>query len=126
MNNRFKGLIMNFIVDKETNYSCIKVVRDRLDSFIAPELKAELVMVSSKGATNIILDLKDCDYCDSSGLSAILVGNRLCEEAEGIFVICNLSQAVDKMIRMAMLDSILHIAPDLDEAKRLLINDSEN
>jgi len=116
---------MNFIVHKEINYSCVTVVRDRLDSFISPELKAELVMLSGQGATNIILDLKNCDYCDSSGLSAILVGNRLCEDSEGTFIICNLSQAVDKMIRMAILDSILLIVPDLEEAKRLLINESE-
>ena len=116
---------MNFIVHKETNYSCVTVVRDRLDSFISPELKAELVMLSGQGATNIIIDLKDCDYCDSSGLSAILVGNRLCEDSEGIFIICNLAPAVDKMIRMAMLDSILLIMPDLQEAERLFFNESE-
>ena len=50
---------MNFIVHKEINYSCVTVVRDRLDSFISPELKAELVMLSGQGATNIILDLKN-------------------------------------------------------------------
>ena len=64
---------MNFLVRQETNFSCIKVVRDRLDSFISPELKAELVMLSNQGVINIILDLTDCEYCDSSGLSAILV-----------------------------------------------------
>ena len=116
---------MNFIVRKEANYSYVKVIRDRLDSFISPELKAELVMLSGEGASNIIVDLKDCDYCDSSGLSAILVGNRICEDSGGIFIICNLSPAVDKMIRMAMLDSILLITPDLKEAEQLLIKESE-
>ena len=116
---------MNFVVHKEANYTQVKVDRDRLDSFISPELKAELVMLSNQGASNIILDLSDCEYCDSSGLSAILVGNRLCEDSEGTFIICNLSKAVDKMIRMAMLDSILLITPGLKEAERLLIKKSE-
>ena len=116
---------MNFIVRKEANYSYVKVVNDRLDSFISPELKAELVMLLGQGAANIVVDLENCDYCDSSGLSAILVGNRLCEDSDGIFIICNLSPAVDKMIRMAMLDSILLIMPDLQEAERLLIKESE-
>ena len=111
---------MNFIVRKEEDYSCIRVVRDRLDSFVSPELKAELVMLSSKKEHNIILDLKDCNYCDSSGLSAILVGNRLCEDVNGIFIICNLSQNVDKMIKLAMLDSILKIEPGIEEAEKLL------
>jgi len=117
---------MNFVVRKEGTYFYVKVVRDRLDSLVSPELKAELVMLSGQGVTNIIIDLMDCEYCDSSGLSAILVGNRLCEDSGGIFIICNLSPAVDKMIRMAMLDSILHITPDLTEAERLLVKKPES
>ena len=116
---------MNFIVRKEENYSLIKVAKDRLDSFISPELKAEIVMISSNQERNIILDLSDCIYCDSSGLSAILVGNRLCEKSAGTFIICNLSQNVDKMIKLAMLDSILKIAPNLEEAEKTLIKESE-
>jgi len=111
---------MNFIIRKEENYSCVKVVRDRLDSFISPELKAELVVLSNTAEQNIILDLSDCSYCDSSGLSAIFVGNRLCEDSERTFIICNLSQSVEKMIKLAMLDSILLIASNLEEAEKIL------
>ncbi len=116
---------MNFTVKHESNYTCLKVVRDRLDSFISPELKTELVALSNQGISNIILDLSDCVYCDSSGLSALLVGNRLCEDSEGLLVICSLSPGVEKMIKMAMLDSILLIVPDKEEAERLLIRKSE-
>jgi anti-sigma B factor antagonist len=116
---------MNFIIRKEENYSCIKVVRDRLDSFVSPDLKAELVVLANNQERNIILDLSDCTYCDSSGLSAILVGNRLCEDSDGIFIICNLSQNVDKMIKLAMLDSILEIASNLEEAEKILIDKSQ-
>jgi anti-anti-sigma factor len=116
---------MNFNVRREGNFSCIRVLRERLDSFISPELKAELVMLSSNKERNIILDLSDCNYCDSSGLSAILVGNRLCEDAEGAFIICSLSQNVEKMVKLAMLDSILLIAASFEEAEKLLIRKSE-
>ncbi|MEI6680156.1 MAG: STAS domain-containing protein [Mariniphaga sp.] len=116
---------MNYTVQKEANYSCIKVVRERLDSFISPELKAEFVKLTNNGDCNIILDLAECKYCDSSGLSAILVGNRLCEDTEGTFIICNLSQGVEKMIKMAMLDSILLITAGVEEAEKLLIKKSE-
>jgi len=115
---------MNFIIRKEENYSCVKVLRDHLDSFVSPDLKAELVMLSSQQERNIILDLSDCNYCDSSGLSAILVGNRLCEDTEGTFIICNLSQSVERMIKLAMLDSILVIAPNIEEAEKILIEKS--
>ena len=116
---------MNFNISKESGFACIKVLRERLDSFISPELKAELVVLASIQERNIILDLAECSYCDSSGLSAILVGNRLCEESEGTFIICNLSQNVEKMIKLAMLDSILMIATNLEEAEKLLVRKSE-
>ena len=116
---------MNFSVRKEESFSCIKVLKERLDSFIAPELKAELVMLASSHEHNLILDLSDCNYCDSSGLSAILVGNRLCEEAEGTFIICNLSQNVERLVKLAMLDLILLITANLEEAEKLLVRKSE-
>ena len=116
---------MNFIIRKEENYSCVKVLRDHLDSFVSPDLKAELVMLSNSQERNIILDLSDCNYCDSSGLSAILVGNRLCEDAEGAFIICSLSPNVEKMIKLAMLDSVLLITANVREAEKLLIKKSE-
>ena len=116
---------MNFIIRKEENYSCVKVVRDHLDSFVSPELKAELVMLSNNLEHNIVLDLSDCNYCDSSGLSAILVGNRLCEDSNGTFILCNLSQSVEKLIKLAMLDSILVIASNLEEAEKILIDKSQ-
>lgn len=116
---------MNFDVRKGAGFSCIKVLRERLDSFVSPELKAEIVMLASNQEHNIILDLSECIYCDSSGLSAILVGNRLCEDSEGVFILCNLSPNVEKMIKLAMLDSILLITANLEEAEKLLIKKSE-
>ncbi len=111
---------MNLVIKKEDNYSYIRVTTERLDSFISPELKAELVMLVNKGENKIILDLEDCVYSDSSGLSAILVGNRLCEDSKGTFVICNLSQGVEKLVKLAMLDTILLIASNKQEAEKML------
>jgi len=116
---------MNLVIKKEENYSYIRVTNERLDSFVSPELKAELVMLVNKGENNIILDLKDCAYSDSSGLSAILVGNRLCEDSKGTFIICNLSHGVEKLVKLAMLDTILLIAFDKQEAERLLLQKSK-
>ena len=65
---------------------------------------------------NIIIDLSDTRYCDSSGLSAILVANRLCKNSEGVFVLCGLQRSVSKLISISQLDTILNITPTLNEA----------
>lgn len=116
---------MNFSIQKEKNHTYIKVHNERLDSLISPDLKSELVMIAQNGENQIILDLSECNYCDSSGLSSILVGNRVCEEAEGTFILCGLNSAVEKLIKLAMLDTILIIAPGKEESERLLIKKSE-
>ena len=46
-------------------------------------------------------------YCDSSGLSAILLGNRLCKDAGGKFIIASLKPNVQKLIEISQLNSVL-------------------
>ena len=116
---------MNLVIKKEENYSYVRITNERLDSFISSELKAEFVMLVNKGDNKIILDLRDCVYSDSSGLSAILVGNRLCEDSKGTFIICNLSIGVEKLVKLAMLDTILMIASSKEEAERMLMQKIE-
>lgn len=111
---------MIFTTTKKHNYTIIRLTAEKLDSTVSPELKAELVSVNSSGEKNIILDLSETRYCDSSGLSAILVGNRLCKNANGSFILCNTQEAVKKLIVISQLDSILSIENTVEEALALL------
>jgi anti-anti-sigma factor len=78
------------------------------------------VLVSGNGERNIILDLSKCRYCDSSGLSAILVANRLCKNANGIFVLTGLNDAVERLITISQLDTVLNIANTIEEGVDLI------
>jgi anti-sigma B factor antagonist len=111
---------MEFKIDKFENHTLIKVLEEKLDTHIAPTLKSELVLVSGNGEKNIVLDLGNCRYCDSSGLSAILVANRLCKNANGTFVLTGLNDAVERLITISQLDTVLNISNSLDEAVSLI------
>ncbi|RLD59689.1 MAG: anti-anti-sigma factor [Bacteroidetes bacterium] len=111
---------MEFKIDKFENHTLIKVLSEKLDTHIAPTLKSELVLVSGNGEKNIVLDLGNCRYCDSSGLSAILVANRLCKNANGTFVLTGLNDAVERLITISQLDTVLNISNSLDEAVSLI------
>jgi len=112
---------MDFEIVKIADYTRIKVLNDRLDTSNAPDLKSELVAVNTNGEKNIILDVSNCEYCDSSGLSAILVANRLCEDAIGTFILTGLQPDVEQIIRISMLHTVLIITKTVDEAVNLLI-----
>jgi len=107
---------MEFKIEKLKNYTFIQVLEEKLDTHIAPTLKSELVLVSGNGEKNIVLDLSKCRYCDSSGLSAILVANRLCKNANGTFVLTGLNDAVERLITISQLDTVLNITGSVDEA----------
>jgi len=111
---------MDFKIDNRNRCTVIRIETEKLDTHIAPSLKSELVLISGKGEKNIILDLKKCHYCDSSGLSAILVANRLCKNAGGTFVLCGLNEAVERLITISQLDTVLSITADTEESEKLI------
>jgi anti-sigma B factor antagonist len=114
---------MEFKIDKFENHTLIKVLEEKLDTHIAPTLKSELVLVSGNGEKNIVLDLENCRYCDSSGLSAILVANRLCKNASGTFVLSGLNDAVERLITISQLDTVLNIAGNVGDAEAMIKED---
>jgi anti-anti-sigma factor len=111
---------MEFRIEKFENYTLIQVMEEKLDTHIAPNLKSELVLVSGNGEKNIILDLANVRYCDSSGLSAILVANRLCKNANGTFVLTGLNEAVERLITISQLDTVLNITTTVEEGIKLI------
>lgn len=107
---------MSFTREKTEHYTILRVDSEKLDSTIAPELKSELVLINKDGVSNIILDLAKIRYCDSSGLSSVLVGNRLCKNDDGTLILTGLQPAVRKLITISQLDPVLQIIPTVNEA----------
>lgn len=107
---------MEFNIDKRERFAIVKVATDKLLSTSAPELKATLQQINNEGFKNVILDLDSVLYIDSSGLSALLIGNKLSDAANGTFVITNISAQVQKLIKLSQLDSILVTIPTLSES----------
>lgn len=107
---------MHFTLDKQEKHCVIRLHEAKLNTLIAAELKSELLLINNLGYANIVLDLSETQYCDSSGLSAILVGNRICRNANGSFLITGLSEPVKKLISISQLDQVLIITPTLTEA----------
>ncbi|MBX7125946.1 MAG: STAS domain-containing protein [Cyclobacteriaceae bacterium] len=106
---------MKYTIDKQEKYSLLRLHEEKLDSSVAPALKSELITFHAEGVRNIILDLTDVKYTDSSGLSALLVGNRILQEDGGIFVLTCLSDHTLKLIKISQLDSVLTILPSVEE-----------
>jgi anti-sigma B factor antagonist len=109
-----------FQIDKFETYTILKVLLKSLEKDIAQMLKSEFVLLVGKGDKNIILDLSNCSYIDSAAFSAILVGNRLCKNAFGTFVMTGLNDQVERLIKISGMNTLLNITGSVKEAEALI------
>ena len=107
---------MRYSVDKKEQYVLFTLQEEKLDSSLSPQLKSELLTVHAEGYKNLILDMGQVKYADSSGLSALLVGNRTFSEEGGIFIISSPQEHVQKLIKISMLDKVLNVVESHEEA----------
>jgi anti-anti-sigma factor len=114
---------MNLTIDKQEKYALVTINESKLNSVVAPDLKAEIVVLNHEGFKNMIFDLKEVQYCDSSGLSAILVAYRSCRDNNGAFVLAGVQEHVRKLISISQLDGMLIQVPTVNEAIDLIFMD---
>lgn len=108
---------MKYSVDKKERYTIFSVEEENLNSLVAPELKSELFILINEGIKNLIIDLGSVSFVDSSGLSALLTGNRLWNQVEGSFLLTGINApSVKKLIEISKLDNVLTIIPTLEES----------
>ncbi len=107
---------MSFEVKNAEHYSIIRIKNEKLDSILSPELKSEFTDMHNANVSNVIVDMNDVKYADSSGLSALLVGNRLFGSGDNVFVLAGLNDHVMKLINISQLDKVLEILPTVEEA----------
>jgi len=107
---------MKYSVDKQERYAVFRIEEENINSLIAPNLKSEFVILSNEGVENLILDLSDVKYVDSSGLSAILTADRLWKRL-GTFILTGIEHpSVKRLIEISRLNSVLTIIPTVEES----------
>ncbi len=109
---------MSFKIEEHDSYTLIEATTDRLDMQSASRLKSELVLLSGKAVRNMIIDLTQCSYCDSAGISAILVANRLCRN--GLLILAGLQPNVERIVTVSSFNPPIDIAANAAEAKELM------
>ncbi len=107
---------MKYTIDKAVNHVVFQLNEENLDALLAPNLKSEFIILRNEGVRNLILDMNEVKYVDSSGLSSILTANRLWK-GFGNFLLTEVNHdPVKRLIEISRLDSILSIVPTTIDA----------
>jgi anti-sigma B factor antagonist len=88
----------------------------RLDALASPALENALDSLESKGAKQLVLNLRETSYISSSGLRVILIHLRRLRQAGGDLKLCCLGDKVARVMQIAGFDAVLDIFANEDLA----------
>jgi len=103
-------------VAKEKNYTLI-TVHGEIDLYNAKELKERVSVAEvSASSPNLILDIKDVDYIDSTGLGILIGIKRRATERNGKLALVLHSDRINKLFEITGLNKIFTITKSVEEA----------
>ena len=86
-----------------------------LDAFSEPTFRKVLSTKIDEGPKNIILDLSQIDFIDSSGLGALVQLAKQAQTADGSFQIVT-NARVTQTVKLVRLEKFLALQPSVDTA----------
>ncbi|MDP2233737.1 MAG: STAS domain-containing protein [Actinomycetota bacterium] len=95
---------------------CVITLVGEVDVYTAPQLKERLVESIEGGCVNILVDLEQVGFIDSSGLGVLVGGLRRVKENSGaIRLVCS-RENILKIFRITGLDKVFPIFDTLERA----------
>jgi anti-sigma B factor antagonist len=94
----------------------IYVKEERLDAHNSDELKAELNRLFDSGMKDLLIDLKEVRFIDSSGLGVLVSGFKNASARQGSFKLSGLQSQVKSMFELTRLHRVFDIFQTVDDA----------
>lgn len=107
---------MNLNLEKINNYSVLTIQDERIDAHNSGELKEYLLQMIEGGEKQIIVQLEHVRFIDSSGLGALLSGNKHIVAKSGKLALANVQKQVLSMFELTRLNRVFDMYADLNEA----------
>lgn len=107
---------MNLSHERVNDYNVLTIHDERIDAHNSGELKEYLLQMIEGGESQIIIQLGQVRFIDSSGLGALLSGNKHMLAKSGRLVLANIQKQVLSMFELTRLNRVFEIFSDLEEA----------
>ncbi len=90
--------------------------RGRLDIVAGPEVRRRLSEAIDAGYRNVVVDLAEVPFMDSTGLAALISGLKAARHAGGDLRIASLNNQVRVILELTRLDRVLRFYPTVEDA----------
>ncbi len=103
-----------FETENHRGHTTLRLKFDKLDTQVSSQLKAEFLVVCQSPLKKLIVDMSSVKSCDSSGLSALLVAERLMRELKGEIHLVVPNQDVRNLFKITQLEKVFSIHPSVE------------
>lgn len=107
---------MNLKTEANGKVMVIMVREERLDAHNSEELKLEINRLFDSGTKDLLVDLKEVRFIDSSGLGVLVSGFKNAATHQGSIKLCSLQTQVKSMFELTRLHRVFDIYQTVDEA----------
>ena len=107
---------MNLYSEKKKDVTVLFVREERLDAHNSGDLKAELAGLFEGKEKNILVDLKEVRFIDSSGLGALVSGFKNAISHQGNLKLSGLQPQVKSMFELTRLHRVFEIFGSSEDA----------
>ena len=86
------------------------------DLHVSPRITNTLNAAVKGKPHNLVIDMENVSYIDSSGLAVLIEAMQKVEKYGGKFALAALQESVKPIFEIARLDQVFQIYPDVDSA----------
>jgi len=94
----------------------VLAVAGEIDIYTAPLFKQAVVNLVSEGNTQVIIDLSDVTFMDSSGFGTLLGATKRLRPVGGGLHLAGANNTIQRMLHLTRLDTIMRVYPTAEEA----------
>lgn len=100
----------------QTDRSHVLPLEGEVDLHVSPAVAASLQQVVDTKPPQLVVDLSQVSYIDSSGLAVLIEAMQNVAAYGGKFALAGLQENVRPIFEIARLDQVFRIFPDVDAA----------
>ena len=110
---------MNFKMETCTLDKELPVIQleGEVDVYTAPQLKQQMIALLEGGARQVVVDLTQVEYLDSTALGVLIGGLKRLREMDGNLVLVCPIPRIRRVFEITGLDKIFDMCNSVDEAR---------
>ncbi len=106
---------MELEVIKKEKFSILKLSGD-VDLYSSPQVRKKILSLITKSNKNLLVDLAEVTYMDSSGVATLVEALQLTNKNSGTLKLYSLRDAIKDVFELSRLDKVFNIYENEEQA----------